>query len=182
MHLIDGLMRKILGATVITFSLVFPLVGCSTNKETKDTPSSVKEVSIDRKWSAVQAKGIPGSSPDLNKRRKRNHDPSKVELLKPFYKDPDAWTSIAAKGITGSAPELQNRKRRISKATKRVVRDKYSDFQKKIACDEGTGGSVLGAIVGGIVGNKISRGNGKLWGTALGAAAGSQVGKKLDGC
>ena len=183
MHLIEGLMRKILGATLITFSLVLPLVGCSSNKEAKDTPSSVKESSVDRKWSDVQAKGIPGSSPDLIKiRRKINYDPSKVELLKPVYKYPDAWTSIAAKGITGSAPGLQKRKRRISKGTKRVVIDKYSDFEKKIACDEGTGGDVLGAIVGGIVGNRISRGNGKLWGTVLGAAAGSQVGKKLDGC
>jgi|MDTA01.1.fsa_nt_gb hypothetical protein len=179
-------MRKILGATLISFSLVIPVVGCSINKEPKDTPSSIKESSVDRKWSAVQAKGIPASSPDLYKiRRKINYDPSKVELLKPFYKDPNSWSSIAAKGITGSAPELQNRKRRISKVTKRVLRDKYSDFQKKIACDEGTGGgggAVLGAIVGGFVGNKISSGNGKLWGTALGAAAGSQVGKKLDGC
>lgn len=177
-------MREILGVTLITFSLVLPVVGCSSNKEAKDTPSSVKESAVDRKWSPAEARGISGSSPDLNKiGRKINYDPSKVELIKPVYKDPDRWTPIAAKGITGSAPELQKSKRRISKAPKRVVRDKYSDFEKKIACDEGTGGgAVLGAIVGGIVGNRISRGNGKIWGTALGAAAGSQVGKKLDGC
>ena len=109
-------MRKILGATLITFSLVLPLVGCSSNKEAKDTPSSVKESSVDRKWSDVQAKGIPGSSPDLNKiRRKINYDPSKVELLKPVYKYPDAWTSIAAKGITGSARVTEKEKKNLKR-------------------------------------------------------------------
>ena len=43
----------------------------NTNKEAKDTPSSVKESSVDRKWSPVQARGISGSSPDLNKIRRK---------------------------------------------------------------------------------------------------------------
>ena len=160
-----------------------PVVGCSSKQEIKDTPSTNKEFSVEEKWASVKASGITASSPELdNRRRKINYDPSKVELLKPIYKDPSSWSSISAKGIAGSAPELQVTKRMTSKRTKRVVKDRYSDFAKKIACDEGTGGAVLGAIVGGIVGNRLSRGNGKLWGTAIGAAAGSQVGKKIDGC
>ena len=80
----DGSMRKTLGAALITFSLLLPVFGCSSNKETTDTSSSFKESSVDRKWSSVQAKGIPGSSPELNKiRRKINYDSSKVQLLKP---------------------------------------------------------------------------------------------------
>lgn len=47
-------------------------------------------------------------------------------------------------------------------------------------CDNGTGGTVIGAVAGGLIGNEIARRGSKTEGTIIGAAIGALGGRAID--
>ena len=47
-------------------------------------------------------------------------------------------------------------------------------------CDDGTGGTILGAIAGGLLGNAVSGYGDRIAGTVVGAGAGALAGRAID--
>ncbi|MEP7348562.1 MAG: glycine zipper 2TM domain-containing protein [Sphingorhabdus sp.] len=59
-------------------------------------------------------------------------------------------------------------------------RERYYRNNRSNSCDNGTGGTVIGAVAGGLLGNEVARRGNKTEGTIIGAAVGALAGRAID--
>jgi hypothetical protein len=59
----------------------------------------------------------------------------------------------------------------------RQYRNYYRGGQR---CDNGTGGTIIGAVAGGLLGNEVARRGNKTEGSIIGAAVGALAGRAID--
>ena len=56
----------------------------------------------------------------------------------------------------------------------------YRNYRARQKCDDGDGGTIIGAIAGGLLGNTIAGRGDRLLGTVLGAGGGALAGRAID--
>jgi uncharacterized protein YcfJ len=59
-------------------------------------------------------------------------------------------------------------------------RDSYRSYRARQKCNDGDGGTIVGAIAGGLLGRSVAGRNDHLLGTVLGAGAGALAGRAID--
>ncbi len=103
-----------------------------------------------------------------------------------------ALATVAA-GITPTAASAQNwrgdryeREYRDDRGYReyRGDRGRYDDRRyarnRNRGCENGDGGTVIGAIAGGLLGNQVAGNNNRLLGTILGGGVGALAGRAID--
>ncbi|KQM64369.1 hypothetical protein ASE75_10370 [Sphingomonas sp. Leaf17] len=68
--------------------------------------------------------------------------------------------------------------RRVYSDRRGYARNRYDRSRQR--CDNGTGGTVIGAIAGGLLGNTVAGRGDRLLGTILGGGAGALAGRAID--
>ncbi len=59
----------------------------------------------------------------------------------------------------------------------RYYNNSRNNYQR---CDNGTGGTIIGAVAGGLLGNEVARRGNKTEGSIIGAAVGALAGRAID--
>lgn len=91
----------------------------------------------------------------------------------------------AAQGYYGDRYERQYRGDRYDRQyrgyDRRYDNRRYNYRQRNRRCDNGTGGTIIGAIAGGLLGHEVvGRRGDKTAGTIIGGAAGALAGRAID--
>lgn len=58
--------------------------------------------------------------------------------------------------------------------------DSYRSYRARQKCDDGDGGTIIGAIAGGLLGHTVAGRGDHVLGTVLGAGAGALAGRAID--
>ncbi len=59
-------------------------------------------------------------------------------------------------------------------------RNYRNSYRGNSRCDNGTGGTIIGAVAGGLLGNEVARRGNKTEGSIIGAAVGALAGRAID--
>jgi len=92
-------------------------------------------------------------------------------------------TAASAQSYRGDRYEQQYRGDRGYREYRgdRGYRNQYQYRQRSNrGCDNGDGGTVIGAIAGGLLGNQVAGNNNRLLGTILGGGVGALAGRAID--
>lgn len=100
----------------------------------------------------------------------------------------EAQRSIAAQGLAFGRYDRYDRRynRRYDRYSRYGRYDRYDrrrdrrSYYRSRRCDNGTGGTVIGAIAGGLLGNEVAGYGDKAVGTIIGAAVGGIAGRAID--
>jgi uncharacterized protein YcfJ len=69
---------------------------------------------------------------------------------------------------------------RVYRGDRGYYRDDYRSYRMRQKCNDGDGGTIVGAIAGGLLGRGIAGRGDHVLGTVLGAGAGALAGRAID--
>ena len=99
-----------------------------------------------------------------------------------------AALAMGASAIVPVAPAMAQRRHYDSRQYDRGHYDNgrtyrgenYRNYRARQKCDDGDGGTIVGAIAGGLLGHSVAGRNDRLLGAVLGAGAGALAGRAID--
>ncbi|TPG13582.1 glycine zipper 2TM domain-containing protein [Sphingomonas oligophenolica] len=99
-----------------------------------------------------------------------------------------AAVAMSATALVPAAPAMAQRGYYNSRGYDRGYQDNgrtyrgenYRSYRARQKCNDGDGGTIVGAIAGGLLGHTVAGRNDRLLGTVLGAGAGALAGRAID--